>query len=67
MLLKKARRNEILIHFGHILALRRKGSSEQSCSPIRVSVIISGKDLVEGVITWPVALIIKRCIQEASA
>ncbi|KAI4563353.1 hypothetical protein MJT46_010962 [Ovis ammon polii x Ovis aries] len=26
----------------------------------KVSVIISGKDLVEGVITWPVALIIKR-------
>ncbi|MXQ87576.1 hypothetical protein E5288_WYG017775 [Bos mutus] len=36
-----ARRNEILIHFGHILALKRKDSSEQSYSPIRVSVIIS--------------------------
>lgn len=62
-----ARRNEILIHFGHILALKRKDSSEQSYSPIRVSVIISGKDPEEGGIMWPVALIIKRYIQEVSA
>ena len=56
---KERWRDEILIHLDISWLSRRKGFSEQSCSPIRVSVIIPGKDPVEGVFNWPVALIIK--------